>query len=41
VAWLAIEGLGSLEMHDLSPLTKSDREMVIAAIRRSLEKKVT
>lgn len=38
VAWLAIEGLGSLEMHDLSPLTKSDRETVIAAIRRSLEK---
>ena len=40
LAWLAIEGLGSLEMHDLSPLTKSDREMVIAAIRRSLEKNV-
>jgi AcrR family transcriptional regulator len=38
IAWLAIEGLGSLEMHDLSPLTKSDREMVIAAIRRSLER---
>jgi AcrR family transcriptional regulator len=40
VAWLAIEGLGNLEMHDLSPLTKSDRDMVIAAIRRLLEKNV-
>src|SRR5215212_6184568 len=33
-----VEVLSSLEMHDLSPLTKSDRETVIAAIRRLLER---
>ncbi len=36
IAWLAIEGLGSLEMHGLSPLTASDRRGVIAAIRKLL-----
>jgi AcrR family transcriptional regulator len=38
LAWLAIEGLGSLEVHDLSPLSKADREAVIAAIRRLVER---
>lgn len=37
VAWLAIEGLSNLEMHELSPLTVTDRRKVIAAIRSSLE----
>ena len=38
LAWLAIEGLGSLEMHSLSPLTAADRKTVIAAVRRLLAK---
>jgi AcrR family transcriptional regulator len=38
LAWLAVEGLGNLEMNDLSPLTRADRETVIAAIRRLLER---
>lgn len=38
LAWLAIEGLGSLEMHGLSPLTPAERNVVIAAIRRLLAK---
>jgi AcrR family transcriptional regulator len=38
LAWLAIEGLGSLEMHDLSPLTAADRKSVIAAVRKLLAK---
>jgi AcrR family transcriptional regulator len=37
LAWLAIEGLGNLEMHGLSPLTATDRKTVIAAIRRLLD----
>ncbi len=37
LAWLAIEGLSSLEMHNLSPLSQTDRERVIAAVRRLLE----
>jgi AcrR family transcriptional regulator len=36
LAWLAIEGLGSLEMHGLSPLTAADRKTVIAAVRKLL-----
>jgi AcrR family transcriptional regulator len=38
IAWLAIEGLGSLEMHGLSPLTAADRKTVIAAVRKLLAK---
>jgi AcrR family transcriptional regulator len=37
VAWLAIEGLSSLEMHGLSPLSKSDRERVVRAVYRLLD----
>jgi hypothetical protein len=36
LAWLAIEGLSSMEMHDLSPLSGADRERVIAAVHRLL-----
>jgi len=38
LAWLAIEGLSSLEMHDLSPVSKPDRDIVITAVRRLLER---
>lgn len=36
LAWLAIEGLGSLEMHGLSPLTTAERRAVVAAARKLL-----
>jgi AcrR family transcriptional regulator len=36
LAWLAIEGLGSLEMHDLSPLTTTERRAVVTAARKLL-----
>ena len=36
LAWLAVEGLSSLEMHDLSPFSPADRERVLAAVHRSL-----
>jgi AcrR family transcriptional regulator len=38
IAWLAIEGLSSLEMHDLSPVSQQDREKVTEAIFRLLNK---
>ncbi len=38
LAWLAIEGMSSLEMHDLSPLTPADRERVVAAVNRLLDR---
>lgn len=38
VAWLAVQGLSSLEMHDLSPLAPEDRDMVTAALFRLLNK---
>jgi AcrR family transcriptional regulator len=38
IAWLAVEGLGSLEMHDLSPLSPEDRTAVTAALFRLLDK---
>ena len=38
VAWLAIEGLSSLELHDLSPVSPGDRDRVVAAIYRLLDK---
>jgi AcrR family transcriptional regulator len=37
VAWLAVEGLSSLEMHNLSPVSGADRARVISAVRRLLE----
>lgn len=38
LAWLAVEGLSSLEMHDLSPFSPADRERAIAAVRRFLDR---
>jgi AcrR family transcriptional regulator len=38
VAWLAIQGLNSLEMHDVSPVTPPDREEVVKAVYRLLDK---
>jgi AcrR family transcriptional regulator len=36
VAWLAVEGLCSFEMHDLSPFSEQDRERIVQAIQRLL-----
>lgn len=36
LAWLAIEGLGGLEMHGLSPLTAAERKAVVVAARKLL-----
>ncbi|WP_230530004.1 TetR/AcrR family transcriptional regulator [Microvirga roseola] len=38
VAWLATEGLSSLEMHKLSPFSEEDRNRIMAAIERLLKK---
>jgi len=38
LAWLAIEGLSSLEMHNLSPLSARQRSEVVTAIERLLDK---
>ncbi|MCB5175097.1 MULTISPECIES: TetR/AcrR family transcriptional regulator [Microvirga] len=38
LGWLAVEGLNSLEMHDLSPLSEADRERVVQALERLLSK---
>lgn len=38
LAWLAVEGLSNLEMHNLSPLSLEDRDRIIAAINRLLDK---
>ncbi|HEX2552657.1 MAG TPA: TetR/AcrR family transcriptional regulator [Microvirga sp.] len=37
LAWLAVEGLSSLEMHDLSPFSPADRERVLDAVQRFLD----
>jgi AcrR family transcriptional regulator len=37
LAWLAIEGLSSLEMHDISPVTPADRDEIVAAIFKLLD----
>lgn len=37
LAWLAVEGLGSFEMHDLSPFSEEDRVRIESAITRLLE----
>jgi AcrR family transcriptional regulator len=38
LAWLAIEGLSCLEMHGLSPFSPADRERVVRAVERLLDK---
>ena len=38
LAWLAAEGLRSLEMHDISPFSEQDRLRVVEAIGRLLSK---
>jgi AcrR family transcriptional regulator len=38
LAWLAVEGLNSFEMHDLSPFSEEDRDGIAASITRLLEK---
>jgi hypothetical protein len=36
VGWLAIEGLNSLAMHDLSPFSEEEHERVVQAVNRLL-----
>jgi AcrR family transcriptional regulator len=36
LGWLAIEGLNSLEMHDLSPFSEEEHERVVQAVNRLL-----
>jgi hypothetical protein len=36
VGWLAIEGLNSLEMHDLSPFSEEEHHRVVEAVNRLL-----
>jgi AcrR family transcriptional regulator len=38
VGWLAIEGLNSLEMHDLSPFSQEEHQRVVQAVNRLLRK---
>jgi AcrR family transcriptional regulator len=38
VGWLAIEGLNSLEMHDLSPFSEEEHQRVVEAVNRLLHK---
>lgn len=38
LGWLAIEGLNSLEMHDVSPFSEEEHEQVIQAVARLLSK---
>lgn len=38
LGWLAVEGLSSLEMHNLSPFSDQDRERIVQAINRLLTK---
>jgi AcrR family transcriptional regulator len=38
IAWLASEGLSSLEMHDLSPATPMDRDAILVAVNRLLDR---
>ncbi|PSC06188.1 TetR/AcrR family transcriptional regulator [Alsobacter soli] len=37
VAWLAVEALGSLDMHSLSPVSPQDRVRIEAAVKRLLD----
>ncbi|MGO4706232.1 TetR/AcrR family transcriptional regulator [Microvirga sp. 2MCAF38] len=38
IAWLAVEGMCSLELHDISPFGDVDREKVVTAVNRLLDK---
>jgi AcrR family transcriptional regulator len=38
LAWLAVEGLSSYEMHNLSPFSEEDRNRIVKAIDRLLSK---
>ena len=38
LAWLAVEGLNSMAMHDISPFSEADCEMVAQAAQRLLDK---
>ncbi|NIX78279.1 TetR/AcrR family transcriptional regulator [Microvirga terricola] len=38
LAWLAVEGLTNLEMHDLSPFSEEDRARIVASVNRLLHK---
>jgi AcrR family transcriptional regulator len=38
LAWLAVEGLSNLEMHDLSPFSEQDRDQIVRAIERLVTK---
>jgi AcrR family transcriptional regulator len=38
LAWLAVEGLSSYEMHDISPFSEADRDRIVQAIGRLLRK---
>lgn len=38
IAWLATEGLHSLELHGVSPVDEDDRERITAALTRLLER---
>src|SRR3712207_8509510 len=38
LAWLAVEGLSSFEMHDISPFSEEDRERILKAMDRLLSK---
>jgi AcrR family transcriptional regulator len=41
VGWLAIEGLNSLEMHDLNPFSEEERQRVVEAVDRLLRQSIT
>jgi AcrR family transcriptional regulator len=38
IAWLATEGLHSLELHEVSPIDEADRERITEALTRLLER---
>lgn len=38
LGWLAVEGLSSLEMHNISPFSEADQERIAQAIQRLLAK---
>ena len=40
VGWLAIEGLNSFEMHDLSPFSEEEHERIVNAVNRLLHRGV-
>jgi AcrR family transcriptional regulator len=38
LGWLAVEGLSNMEMHNLSPFSDKDRERIVQAVNRLIEK---